>query len=76
MNTKNLSCLKILPLVGMLLAPTACRTVETGPGLPPDPNQRGVIYGTEPAPASIPQKDIPAGESSLRKKGPDKRIDQ
>ena len=59
-----------------LPALSACRSVDTGPVVPPDPNQRGIIYGTEPEPASIPQKDIPAGESSLRKKGPDKRIDQ
>jgi hypothetical protein len=75
MNIPLPSLLRVAALGVALSALSACRTVETGPALPPDPNQRGIIYGTEPEPAPIPQKDIPAGESSLRKKGPDKRID-
>lgn len=75
MNTRISFRPRIVFIVLVLLSLSACRTVETGPGLPPDPNQRGIIYGTEPEPTNIPQKDVPAGESSLRKKGPDQRID-
>lgn len=75
MKTHLVILLRLAGLGLALTALSACRSVDTGPSLPPDPNQRGIIYGTEPEPASIPQKDIPAGESSLRKKGPDKRID-
>ncbi len=57
------------------LSLTACWTVETGPGVTPDPDQRGTVYGVEPEHAPIPQKEVPAGESSLRKRGPDQRID-
>ena len=59
-----------------VLALSGCRTVREGPGTQPDPNQRGLIYGTEPEHAPIPQKDVPEGESSLRKRGADQRIDQ
>lgn len=43
----------------------ACQPVSTGPVLPPDPNARTSVYGKEPKPAPIPQKDIPEGKSSL-----------
>lgn len=75
MRTPLSFLLRAAVLGAVFTALSACRTVETGPAVPPDPNQRGIIYGTEPEPASIPQKNVAPGESSLRKKGPDKRID-
>ena len=47
-----------------LLALTACQEVP-GPTQQPDPNAQGMIYGTEPKPAPIPQKKLPEGKSSL-----------
>jgi hypothetical protein len=74
MNTK-LSA-RLLFAAAALCALSACRSVDTGPGTTPEPGQQGVIYGKEPAHAPIPQKDVPEGESSLRKTGPDERIDK
>jgi hypothetical protein len=33
-----------------------------------------IIRATEPEPESIPQKEVPAGQSSLRKTGPDRPL--
>lgn len=69
-----------LPVAGLLAAVLlligGCRSVETGPGLPPDPDAQNIIYGQEPQPEKIPQKDVPPGESSLSRRTPDQRIDQ
>lgn len=59
-----------------LLLCGGCRSVETGPGMPPDPDAQSIIYGQEPKPEKIPQKDVPPGESSLSRRTPDQRIDQ
>jgi hypothetical protein len=67
---------RLLAAAGLLVAVAGCRSVEPGPSLPPDPNAQNVVYGTEPKPASIPQKDVPAGESSLSHRKPDQRIDR
>jgi len=74
MNTKSLVRLFFAGATLGTLA--ACRSVETGPATSPNPGQQGVIYGQEPAHAPIPQKSVPAEESSLRKTGPDERIDK
>jgi hypothetical protein len=62
-----------LPVCALL---TACFQTTEGPALPPDPNAQNVIYGKEPQHAPIPQKDVPADESSLTHKKPDQRIDR
>lgn len=72
MNPRRLALLVTLAL----LATAGCRTVEPGPGTPGDPTQQGVIYAREPEHAPIPQKDVPAGESSLSHRKPDQRIDR
>lgn len=74
MNSSRLLRLA-LALPALALLPACYQTTE-GPALPPDPNARNVIYGTEPKPAPIPQKDVPEGESSLTHKKPDQRIDR
>jgi len=58
-----------------LLALSGCTTQE-GPTVPTDPNAAPVIRGKEPAPAPIPQKNVPPDASSLDHKNPDQRIDQ
>jgi hypothetical protein len=73
-NTRN--CFRLVFAAAVLGALAACRTVDEGPSTMPQPGQGGVIMGKEPEPAPIPQKDVPEGQSSLRKTGPDKRIDQ
>lgn len=55
----------LLGLVSFLAA--GCTSVDEGPALPPDPNARNEIRGELPQPAPIPQKDVPPGESSLRR---------
>lgn len=65
-----------LPLAALALLATGCTTVDEGPSLPPDPNARNEIRGELPKPAPIPQKDVPEGESPLRRSGPDQRIDR
>lgn len=67
---------RLLFAAAALFALASCRSVDTGPGTMPDPGQQGVIYGKEPQHAPIPQKNVPEGESSLRKTKPDERIDQ
>lgn len=67
---------RLLFVAAALSALAACRSVDTGPGTTPDPGQQGVIMGREPQHAPIPQKNVPEGESSLRKTGADQRIDQ
>lgn len=59
-----------------LVVLTGCTTVDEGPVAPTNPNAKPIIQGTEPAPAPIPQKNVPEGESSLSHKNPDQRIDQ
>lgn len=55
----------MLPLLAVTLcALTACQEVP-GPRELPDPNAQGMIYGSEPKPATIPQKQLPEGKSSL-----------
>ena len=73
---KHLRPLSLLLTLAAIASLSACRTVRDGPGIEPDPNSRGLIYGTEPEHAPIPQKNVPDGESSLRKRGADRRIDQ
>lgn len=51
--------------------------VREGPVNPPaggGPGQGDIIRATEPEPEAIPQKDVPAGHSSLRKTGPDQPL--
>ena len=74
MNTT--SSARLLFAFAALSALAACRSVDTGPATTPDPGQQGIIYGREPQHAPIPQKNVPEGESSLRKTGPDERIDK
>ena len=59
-----------------LVALAGCTTVDEGPVAPTNPNAKPIIQGTEPAPAPIPQKNVPEGESSLSHKNPDQRNDQ
>ena len=75
MKTSFLRLLSCAAL-GAILLSAGCRTVDEGPVIPTDPNQRPVIMGKEPEHAPIPQKTIPGGESSLEHKKPDERIDQ
>jgi hypothetical protein len=67
---------RLLVTAAALSGLAACRSVSDGPGTTPEGGQRQVITGQEPAHAPIPQKNVPEGESSLRKTGPDQRIDQ
>ena len=68
--------LRLLPLPALALLLGGCTTVDEGPKLPPDPGARNEIRGVLPKPAPIPQKDVPEGQSPLRRTGPDKRIDR
>lgn len=70
------SSARVLFAAAALFALAACRSVDTGPATTPLPGQQGVIMGREPQHAPIPQKNVPEGESSLRKTKPDERIDQ
>lgn len=73
---KHLRPLYLAFAVAAITSLSACRTVRDGPGIEPDPNSRGLIYGTEPEHAPIPEKSVREGESTLRKRGADRRIDQ
>lgn len=68
--------LRLLSAALVLAALAGCQTVREGPAGTPDPNARNEIRGVEPEHAPIPQKDVPAGESSLSHKKPDQRIDR
>lgn len=68
--------LRLLPLPALALLLGGCTTVDEGPKLPSDPGARNEIRGVLPEPAPIPQKDVPEGQSPLRRTGPDKRIDR
>lgn len=61
--------------LGSLLAVTACTSVGEGPANPPSSGNQAIM-GKEPEPAPIPQKNVPAGDSSLSHKKADERIDQ
>lgn len=71
---KTLRLIPLLALSGLLLS--GCQRVVVGPSIQPDPNARNEIRGELPKPAPIPQKDVPEGESPLRRTGPDQRIDR
>lgn len=62
--------------LGAILLSAGCRSVGEGPAMPTDPNRPPVITGKEPEHAPIPQKTVPAGDSSLSHPKPDERIDQ
>lgn len=57
--------LRPVAAVAALVLLAACQRVDPGPSLPPDPSARSSVYGHEPKPAPIPQKNIPEGKSSL-----------
>jgi len=61
--------------IGAIVAAAGCRTVDERAVAPADPRP-APIMAREPQPAPIPQKPIPAGESSLKHTGPDQRIDR
>lgn len=56
----------------VLLGP-AC-SVKEGPAIPGGGGGPATLIGTEPEHAPIPQKDVPPGQSSLRKTGPDRPL--
>lgn len=51
---------------------SGCAIVHEGPTRAPGAD--APIIGQEPQHAPIPQKNVPAGESSLRKRGPDQPL--
>lgn len=73
--------MKALPLPAGALAAASlllagCPTVREGPASPPPAGAGGAapVRAIEPQPAPIPQRDVPAGQSPLRKTGPDQPL--
>lgn len=62
--------LRLATLTGLLLGLSACTTVHEGP-VSDGGGGSFIPRGTEPEPEKIPQKDVPAGQSSLRHTQPD-----
>lgn len=62
---RPLPLLRPAAAVAALVLLAACQRIDPGPALPPDPAARSSVYGHEPKPAPIPQKNIPEGKSSL-----------
>lgn len=73
-----LTRLRPLVVAGVILAGMAgCQGyVREGPVNPPPGGdlRPDIIRATEPVPETIPQKDVPAGQSSLRKSAPDQPL--
>jgi len=72
---KHHSLALIFAAIGLLLLSSGCRSVSESPAAISDSGPPQVV-GKEPAPAPIPQQSVPDGDSSLKKTGPDQRIDQ
>jgi len=58
----------------LMMGSGPCRKIDQGPVNPHGGGGADIIRVTEPEPEAIPQKDVPAGQSSLRKTGPDQPL--
>jgi|GEM_PF-1389223 len=72
-----MSTFRIVRVVGVMAAGvlgflSGCAVTE-GP-VNPGPSQPSLIRGKEPEPAPIAQRDVPPGESSLKKTKPDQPL--
>jgi hypothetical protein len=71
----NYSRIPVLVLGACLMMGSGpCHRVQEGPVNPHGGGGPAIIRATEPEPEEIPQKEVPAGQSSLRKTGPDRPL--